>query len=108
MGLDQWAFAIKGDEKIELQTWRKHADLQGFMEQIWMDRGGRGDFNCVDLKLTIDNLTELQSKHKNLPTATGFFWGASTDYKVEQTEHFINEAMRLHSEGWEIIYSSWW
>ena len=29
MGLDQYAFATKGDEKHEIAYWRKHANLQG-------------------------------------------------------------------------------
>ena len=29
MGLDQHAFARKGEEEIKLMYWRKHANLQG-------------------------------------------------------------------------------
>ena len=49
MGLDQFAYKVKGDERTELHYWRKHNRLQGFMEALYAKKNGNGEFNCVDL-----------------------------------------------------------
>lgn len=108
MGLDQYAFARKNDENIEIQYWRKHANLEGWMANLYASRGGKGDFNCVDLKLQREDLLNLQATHRNLDTAVGFFWGQTTDYKVEATEEFIEKALGYLDDGYEIVYTSWW
>ena len=48
MGLDQYAFARKNgeDENIEIMYWRKHANLEGWMAELYASRGGKG---CVQL-----------------------------------------------------------
>lgn len=108
MGLDQWAFARKGEEEIELMCWRKHANLQGWMENLYKERGGKECFNCVDLKLTPDDLVRLDKEHRNLEKASGFFWGETSEEAIEDTQEFINDAFVKLTEGYEIIYSSWW
>ena len=40
MGLDQYAFAEKGGEQEEIFYWRKHANLQGWMENLYIRRHG--------------------------------------------------------------------
>ena len=43
MGLDQYANAIDNNgEKEELAYWRKHPNLQGFMENLWYEKGCPG------------------------------------------------------------------
>ena len=69
MGLDQYAFARKGEPirnrleteyevEHEIAYWRKHPNLQGWMEQLWREKGGEGEFNCVDVELTLDDLEQ--------------------------------------------------
>ena len=108
MGLDQYAYKVKGDQRWEIAYWRKHANLEGYMEEVFRSRGGIGDFNCVDLKLTKTDLLELRDKHRDLPDADGFFWGETSQKKIEDTQTFIEVALQAVDEGWDIIYSSWW
>jgi len=108
MGLDQYAFARKGEEQIEISWWRKHANLEGWMSDLYHSRGGEGQFNCVELRLFDADLLKLEKENSNLKTATGFFWGASYPEDIDSTKEFIEEAKRLSAEGYEIIYTSWW
>ncbi len=108
MGLDQYAFARKDEENVEIMYWRKHANLEGWMSDLYHARGGTGDFNCVDLKLFEEDLLNLQLQHRDLPKSEGFFWGQTTDYKVDDTQTFIDKALEMMKDGYEIIYTSWW
>jgi hypothetical protein len=42
------------DDTIELAYWRKHPNLQGWMQELYYEKGGEGEFNCVDLELTLE------------------------------------------------------
>ena len=108
MGLDQYAFAVKGGEKVEIAYWRKHADLEGYMSELWRSRGNNGEFNCEELELDTEDLMNLQDSHRNLETANGFFWGESYPEDIEYTEKFIKRALEEISKGCKIIYYSWW
>jgi len=108
MGLDQYAFARKDEEDTEIMYWRKHANLQGWMANLYRARGGVGEFNCVDLKLSEEDLLNLQLQHRSLETCTGFFWGYTSEEKVEETQAFIEKALDMMNDGYEIIYTSWW
>ena len=104
MGLDQYAYArpprkrnSDGDEF--LGDWRKHNRLQGFMEQLWEEKGcpisktndeeddeyeqddsfGSG-FNGVELQLSSDDIECLEEaiKNQHLPETSGFFFGSDS------------------------------
>ena len=57
MGLDQYATARKGEatidedgyayykDSIELAYWRKHPNLEGFMSDLYYEKGGEDEFN---------------------------------------------------------------
>ncbi len=109
MGLDQYAFARKeGQAEVKLMQWRKHANLEGWMANLYHSRGGAGDFNCVDLKLREEDLDRLQEECQNLETARGFFWGESHPDDDVDTQEFISLAYKRLNDGWTIIYTSWW
>jgi hypothetical protein len=108
MGLDQFARAEKDGVEEEIFSWRKHADLQGWMEDIYREKGGEGVFNMVPVVLTEEDISRLEQEHEKLETATGFFWGASDEAKVLSTKQFISIARERLSEGWKVIYNSWW
>lgn len=108
MGLDQFAYARKGEEEIKLMYWRKHANLQGWMESLYGERGGKQSFNCVELKLTPEDLLRLDKEHRNLKKESGFFWGETTEQKIKDTQDFIDDAFAKLTDGYEIIYTSWW
>ena len=123
MGLDQYAVAVKGeprkdedgcvvyDDQISLGEWRKHPNLQGWMERLWRSKGGEGQFNCVSVELNGDDLQRLRIDvdHRDLPSTTGFFFGDDSDeYYKEQDLTFVEEALELIEAGYKIEYSSWW
>lgn len=118
MGLDQYASQVKGEDAQELAYWRKHNRLQGWMEDLYARKGGEGEFNCVDLELTEEDLDELESAidNRNLPETGGFFFGSDSysDYEDEEwgylntDREFIEKAREALGEGWKVVYSCWW
>jgi len=108
MGLDQFAYAKKGEEKIEIAYWRKHANLHGWMEDRYRMGGGKEQFNCVELPLGSDDLNVLEENYKNLALAEGFFWGVSQLEDNDSTIAFIQKARDYIKDGYEIVYDSWW
>ena len=123
MGLDQYATARRGEAKTdddgytyyedskELAYWRKHPNLQGWMENLWRVKGNEGEFNCVDLELTLNDLDNLEKSLDNeaLPETVGFFFGADADdHYAEADREFIVQARAAIKQGYKVIYSSWW
>jgi len=123
MGLDQYATARRGEAKtddegftyyedsIELSYWRKHPNLQGWMEELYHEKGGSQDFNCVDLELTLGDLDALEESldEEALPETAGFFFGSNADdHYAEQDREFIREARAAIKQGYTVIYNSWW
>ena len=136
MGLDQYAVARKGEPRTvkseytytdqdgvekegfeeylewdELAEWRKHPNLQGWMEELWYEKGGEGEFNCVDLELTLKDLDALEATldEEALPETAGFFFGTdSSDYYAEADREFIVQARAAIKQGYTVVYSSWW
>ena len=139
MGLDQTAIARKGeprtvkseytytdhdgnehkgveeylewDDSIELATWRKHPNLQGWMQELYYEKGGEGEFNCVDVELTLEDLDALEATldEEELPETVGFFFGSNADdHYAEADREFIVQARAALKEGYKVFYSSWW
>jgi len=108
MGLDQYAFARKGEESNEIMYWRKHSNLEGWMSDLYSRRGGKGEFNCIELKLTEADLQKLETEYRSLNVASGFFWGESRPEDNDSTEDFLALAYKALDDGYEIIYTSWW
>ena len=139
MGLDQYATARKGeprkvpqtwtttdadgneeevveyynewDDTIELAEWRKHPNLQGWMENLWYEKGGEGEFNCVELELTLENLDALEATldEEALPETAGFFFGSNADdHYAEADREFIVQARAALKQGYTVVYHSWW
>ena len=118
MGLDQYA-AVRLDTKDEegnwnqeeLAYWRKHPHLQGFMENLYVEKGGEGEFNCVDVELTLEDIDALEASVKGdeLPETGGFFFGDdSSDYYKESDLEFCVNARKALADGQTVVYSSWW
>ena len=133
MGLDQYAYRRlpeeTSEENIELAYWRKHNRLQGWMEQLWEDKGRpnaqEGGFNCVELEVTLSDLEQLEAhvENKSLPETGGFFFGDDSfswgndegkpfedgDYYYKETDlNFIKEAREAIADGQEVYYNCWW
>jgi hypothetical protein len=141
MGLDMYAYAIvqggeRDGEEESLADWRKHNRLHGWMEELWEDKGRpnheehldkspMGDFNCVPLELTSNDLDVLEAdiNDKTMPDTGGFFFGDDSfgwekedgksyegnDYFHKETDlKFIGDACKAIKEGKKVYYNSWW
>jgi len=123
MGLDQYATARRGEtqtddegytyyeDTIQLAEWRKHPNLQGWMEELYHEKGGSEEFNCVDLELTLGDLDALEATldEEELPETVGFFFGSNADdHYAEADREFIVQARAAIKQGYTVVYSSWW
>ena len=123
MGLDQFAYSVDSEgNKVELAYWRKHPNLQGWMENLWDSKGrpnknedsnpmGLSDFNCVPVELTYEDLDGLENdiQQNRMPQTVGFFFGNdSDDYYRKQDLEFIQSARHALDNGSKVYYDSWW
>lgn len=100
----------------EIAYWRKHPNLQGWMERLWITKGAkqddsRYDFNGVELELTWEDLDQLEYDVNNdlLPQTSGFFFGnPSDDYYKKQDLEFIKNARAELFVGLKVFYNSSW
>ena len=138
MGLDQYAYAVMpskdntdftfiGKPSKTIAQWRKHSDLQGWMEALYLRKceeqsaepqmGGEGSlfageviFNCQPLRLSYQDLLDLREAVSGnaLPETTGFFFGQSDEQHKQETLTFIEDAIRAIGQDMTIYYDSWW
>ena len=127
MGLDQYAFKVKaepgksvdfdrefldGEEHIQIHYWRKHPDLHGWMQRLHAEKGGEGDFNCQQVKLTQEDIDKLAASilEGQLPSTNGFFFGQSMNDDEEENDdlEFCKKASEAIKEGYTVYYDSWW
>ena len=106
----------------ELAYWRKHPNLQGWMESLWkrrmhetnqdIDESEWGSsFNGIELELTAEDLDELEQtvKQGQLPKTQGFFFGRDADQHYNQQDlEFIREARAELFMGLKVFYNSSW
>ena len=102
----------------EIAYWRKHPNLHGWMEQLWLRKGGSNEdsdwgtnFNGIELELTHEDLDELERAvmHGQLPATSGFFFGDGADeyYRPHDLE-FIKNARAELFFGLKVFYNSSW
>lgn len=130
MGLDQYAYAAakanmdwNNNNQRELAYWRKHPNLQGWMEQLWRAKGCPGvsnnldidnndvTFNGVEVELSWEDLDALEEDVRNsrLPSTSGFFFGTpSDDYYLQEDLEFIRKARAEIFTGLKVFYNSSW
>lgn len=122
MGLDQYAYCRPKDkgemgDGREIAYWRKHPNLQGWMEQLWAKRNpelrieGNNMFNGVELELTWEDLAELERAviHDQLPPTSGFFFGNNSDAEYKQSVlEFVRNARAEIFLGLKVFYNSSW
>lgn len=99
------------EKPVEIAYWRKHPNLQGWMENLYRSREGDGDFNGDELELHLDDLIDLELavKTKSLPTTTGFFFGSPSDeHHYDEDLSFIAAARHAIAEGYRVFYNSSW
>jgi len=129
MGLDQNAYSFSrkdvnnpdadvdltftdNAEPGDLAYWRKHPNLQGWMEKLYYNKGGKAEsFNCVNVRLDEDDLNRLKEdvESGSLPQTGGFFFGVdSCEYYKEHDLKFIKDALEAIKDGRIVLYDSWW
>lgn len=126
MGLDQYAFRVKKEAVIndlkfehkidgvdtceEIYYWRKVPNLQGWMENLYRNKGGEEVFNCEYVRLDADDLENLRQDVINgeLPETTGFFFGRHYEEDMPTILEFVDKAKQVIAEGDAVYYSSWW
>jgi hypothetical protein len=122
MGLDQYAYAAAkensdwdGNERVEIAYWRKHPNLQGWMEELWCSKNTDPSddpmFNGVELELTWEDLDRLEQdiKDRKLPATKGFFFGTDADeYYRDKDLAFIKNARAELFTGLRVFYNSSW
>ena len=152
MGLDQYAYIAnkQGDREAwwdgaemnketkefenpnmsrpqEIAYWRKHPNLQGWMEKLWLKKLDipvnstdqfienkiPGPFNGIELELTWEDVDRLEKDIKAGSVAelgtTGFFFGdPSDDYYKEKDLQFCVDAKTELFLGRKVFYNSSW
>lgn len=129
MGLDQYAY-IKFQPEYEnwlfLAEWRKHPNLQGWMERLWRKKTNNSEpyrkdtliddeFNGVELELTLEDINDLELDIRmerldgGLGTTTGFFFGndADEEYKWKDLT-FCDKAKVALKNNHTVYYNSSW
>ncbi len=142
MGLDQYAYvAARAGQKQEwwnqydlpdnertvtepreIAYWRKHPNLQGWMEQLWKEKGCPGGdsgqeetwgsgFNGIELELTWADIDRLEQAIRDgqLPATQGFFFGSPSDdlYRAQDLKFCRNARAELFL-GLKVFYNSSW
>ena len=96
----------------QIAYWRKHPNLQGWMEQLAEKKGLEyGSFNGIELELTWEDLDALERAvtHNQLPETTGFFFGNPSDEHYRESDlRFIQEARAELFLGLKVFYNSSW
>ena len=112
----------KLDKPRELAYWRKHPNLQGWMESLWKgklhnankdipDSDWGSSFNGIELELTWEDLDELEKavKKRKLPSTQGFFFGNDADqHYYDHDLEFIKNARAELFLGLKVFYNSSW
>ncbi|EJD00866.1 uncharacterized protein FOMMEDRAFT_29672 [Fomitiporia mediterranea MF3/22] len=122
IGLDMYALTCRhqpaapvdfdaDEDAVLLHGWRKHPNLQGWMERLYREKGGvHKYFNNVNLMLTTEDLDQLEAdvRARRLPHTEGFFFGVSTSEDEEDDLLFITKAREALKAGLFVFYDSWW
>jgi hypothetical protein len=118
MGLDQYAHRVKENgERTEIAYWRKHNRLQGWMESLYIKKGGTEQFNCVDVEIGWEDVIQLQEDINNhsLPHTRGDFFGIDSygdedkmNWNLQADLEFIDIAKLALDCNDKVVYSSWW
>ena len=113
MGLDMYAYTVKRDKKNkplkyheslarlkETWYWWNFYELNDIMFQLYLSKGGEGEFNCDDLMITQEDIDELRENLLENPEIT-----KEAQEKILQ---FFNEAENKIEQGYQIYYTNWW
>jgi hypothetical protein len=120
MGLEMYAYKTRKQvadygfkwpkNAVEIQYWRKHPNLHGWMEELYQHKGGTKEFDLETVRLDeadIDAL-EMAVNEDQLPDTDGFFFGESQPEDKADDLLFIRAARQAMKEGYTVFYMAWW
>ena len=116
MGLDMDFYKVDvNGEKEHLRYFRKHSDLNGILQECWVEKNfdkDPGEFNCSEFEVTLDEVERIKnfmetSRNSN-KHYVGFFWGQSTEEDWEETEILLEEIVETINNGQKVVYVPWW
>lgn len=90
-----------------IHYWRKHHNLHGWFENLYRKKGGSAvDFNCVNVRLTNEDLDQLKEDVVSNKLSSG-------DNKPDEESMvndiiFIIKAKEAIARGLVVFYDSWW
>jgi hypothetical protein len=121
MGLDMYAFTTsqnipptdfdEPEDSAQLFYWRKHPNLHGWMEELYLQSGGKNrNFNCAAVRLEAAHLDALEKDvfKDALPPTTGFLFGESRPEEKQRDLEFVRKAREALKAGKRVFYTSWW
>lgn len=117
MGLDMYAMTTKEtfeheadctpEDATDIHYWRKHADLHGWMTDLYFAKGGKNRlFNGVTVSLNGNDLNKLEAdiRAQSLPN----MYGDSDETMIDDDLKFVKAARKALSEGCTVLYTSSW
>lgn len=114
---DSFVSAAGLSKPREIAYWRKHPNLQGWMEALWLEKNpdilddSGAVFNGVELELNWEDLDQLERavNCRMLPETHGFFFGENSDeHYLKQDLEFIKLARAELFCGFKVFYNSSW
>ena len=125
MGLDMYSKRVKIEGAIDDLSfdstqvvdddffyWRKNRHLHNWMSNLYLDKGGNEEFNCIPVRVLDEDLTQLAKDIalKNMDGSSGFFFGDG-DYdedRIEEDLSYVKLAKQAIAEGDAIYYMAWY
>lgn len=123
MGLDQRVYVTYSENALDktgfdvdavpdtylVWEWRKHADLQEWMEQLYLKKCGSTEPDCFSILLTEDDITRLREDTESvrLPKTSSPTWG-STIHQYLDTIKFCDKALEYVKVGTQLFYYASW
>lgn len=139
MGLDQNFYStteevqpyIMPNHKKNIQDYRNHWQIQLYLDSLFKERGGEGDFSCINLELSKEDLLCLLETIKafSLPKMGNIYYDiylTEEEYDKIKDEkeleskrrrekqswvediNMVNECLNEIEKGNKIFYRSWW
>ena len=123
MGLDMYVYRVKESDVVsqnkdvdvelvqdkdpnilieKLFCWRKHNSLHDWMMSLYAEKGGREEFNCQKVSLTLEDLEQLEQNIHDGEIEYSFGEGKDNDLD------FVTLAREALNSGDVLFYGSWW
>ncbi len=95
----------------DFASWFNFHHLHGWMERLYVAKGGKKEFNCTTVRLDKSDLAALQQaiKEETLTHQPGFFFDGEEIHPedLEELQDFIHQANQAIEYGFAVFYDSW-